>query len=462
MQTGVETERQGTLGGERPNVLWILCDQMRAQATSIYGDSNVSTPEIDRLAKEGVRFVGAVSGTPWCTPFRGALLTGQYPHQSGVLGNYYPLPAEAKTIAHQFRDHGYRTCWIGKWHLAGRGTDAAELPPELRRDSRRFVPPERRGGFEHWFAYENNNKPYDCWVHTHESASGEAYRLSGYETDSLTDLAIDWIEKQTRGQDGNEKPFFAALSVQPPHSPYDLPPGAQGARTPDSIRFRPNVPGVDWVREQAARELVGYYAAIERLDWNVGRIRRALERLGIDKKTYIVFFSDHGDMHGSHGQFRKSCPWEEAVRIPFIIGGPPDMSGAASIADDPLNHVDIAPTTLGLCGIPKPNWMVGSDYSGNATGVKPATPPPDSAYLSLVVPSGVRDGLDRPFRGIVTRDGWKYVALERQPWLLFRLTDDPYEQVNLAHVRRYHPFREPLHRRLAQWIEETGDRFALE
>lgn len=446
----------------RPNVLWIFGDQMRAQATSAAGDPNVWTPELDRLAAEGAHFVRAVAGTPWCTPFRGALLTGRYPHQSGVRGNRDSLPPDARTIAHSLRAYGYRTCWIGKWHLDGKRQDETEASGTAQPvgDSRRIIPPERRGGFEDWFAYENNNKPFDCWVHTGRSNGFESFRVPGYETDGLTDILLDWMGERVR--EDAEKPFFAALSVQPPHSPYDAPDEDVGRHPPGAIRFRPNVPDVPWVKEQAARELSGYYAAIERLDMNVGRIRRGLEQLGIAERTYLVFFSDHGDMHGSHGQFRKSCPWEEAIRIPFVIGGSPLPAGReGAVCDYPLNHVDIAPTTLGLCGIPQPEWMVGYDYSGVVTGRLPEREPPDSAYLSLVVPSNVRDGMDRPFRGIVTRDGWKYVALEHQPWLLFDLTADPYEQVNLAHVRRYHSLREPLHRRLEHWIADTGDRFAL-
>lgn len=442
-----------------PNVLWIFGDQLRAQALGHRGDPNVATPEIDRLALGGVRFTDAVAGTPWCTPFRGALLTGKYPHQSGIAGNHDGLPEQLPTIAHTFREHGYRTCWIGKWHLDGRHRPGLDFSTEAGKDPRRIIPPERRGGFDDWFAYENNNKPFDCWVHTDRDGSSASSRLPGYETDSLTDLLIDWIDQVASA--GEEQPFFASLSVQPPHSPYEAPEADMRRHPPETIRFRPNVPDVGWVREQAARELSGYYAAIERLDWNVGRIRQALERRGIAEHTYIVFFSDHGDMHGSHGQFRKSCPWEESIRIPFIVGGPSRPVGVAGTTSVPLNHVDIAPTTLGLCGIRKPDGMAGCNYAPLVQGGTLSAACPDSAYLSLVAPSNVRDGMDRPFRGVVTQDGWKYVVLEHQPWLLFNLNDDPYEQVNLAHLRRYREQRESLHRRLLQWASDTEDAFAF-
>lgn len=443
---------------KKPNILWIIADQMRGQAMSQSGDPNVSTPEMDRLAREGIRFSGAVTGTPWCTPFRGALLTGLYPHRSGIAGNHDSLPEDQKTVAHLLREQGYRTCWIGKWHLDGRKREGLDYSLQENKDSRRIIPVSRRGGFQDWFAYENNNKPFDCRIHTDRGGETVSFRLPGYETDALTDILIGWIAE--RAGKGDE-PFFASLSVQPPHAPYEAPPENLARHPPDSIRFRPNVPGVERIREQAAAELAGYYAAIERLDRNLGRVRQALEELGIAGHTYILFFSDHGDMHGSHGQFRKSCPWEEAIRIPFIIGGPARGTRSEPLADHPLNHVDIAPTTLGLCGIAPPEWMQGYDYSGVYTSNPHPrqNEPPDSAYLSLVAPSNVKDGLDRPFRGLVTRDGWKYVVLEHQPWLLFNLCEDPYEQVNLAHTARYAPIREPLHRRLERWAAETGDTF---
>ena len=167
-------------------------------------------------------------------------------------------------------------------------------------------------------------------------------------------------------------------------------------------------------------------------------------------------------MHGSHGQFLKTSPWEESIRIPFIIGGHiPRYANKGGRVEVPINHVDIAPTTLGLCGIDVPAWMEGTDYAGYRVRDREVVNEPDSAYLQLVVPTRHGDSVDRPWRGIATRDGWKYVVLEGQPWLMFNLNEDPYEQVNLAHNTRFAKQRRVLHERLARWIAETGDAFAL-
>lgn len=437
----------------RPNVIWVFGDQHRAQALGSAGDPNLATPNLDRLAAEGLRFTQAVCGYPLCCPFRGSLLTSRYPHEC-VPGHEHRLPPEHLTVAHAFHDAGYRTIYFGKWHLDG-------FHESDGRAGLHVVPPARRGGFDEWLGYENNNSQWDCWVHGGDGQGHEVgpYRLPGYETDALTDLAIARLRELA----GIEtQPFFLVLSVQPPHDPYVAPEEWMRRHTPGRIIFRPNVPDIPRVREQASRELAGYYAMIENLDWNVGRIRCALDELNLAKSTHLVFFSDHGDMHGSHGQFRKTAPWEECLRIPFIIGGHVPRY-ANRDGDTPLllNHVDIAPTTLGLCGITPPAWMRGTDYSGHRLHGRSAAVLPDSAYIEAPVPTGHHDSLDRPWRGVVTADGWKYVAIERQPWGLYNLNEDPYELANLAFNTRFRVERARLQDRLAAWISDTGDAFVL-
>lgn len=436
---------------KKSNLIWIFGDQHRAQALGCMGDENLSTPNIDALAADGVVFDRAVAGCPLCCPYRGSLLSGRYPHRA-VPGHQMRLPPELLTIAQPFRAAGYHTAWFGKWHLDG-------FQEKDGRAAFHTIPKNRRGGFDTWLGYENNNAQYDTWLHGHADAREvERYRLEGYETDALTDLVLDHIEQ--RAQTG--APFFAALSAQPPHNPYVAPPEWMGRHVPGRVALRENVPPIRSVVERAQRELAGYYAMIENLDWNVGRIVSALRARGIYDDTHIIFFSDHGDMHGSHGQFLKTSPWEEAVRVPFIVGGGRRYEmKAGTRSDAPVNHVDVGPTSLGLCDIEVPDWMPGTDYSHHRLRKMPTGSEPDSAYLQLVVPTGHGDSIDRPWRGIVTRDGWKYVALEGQPWLLHNLSEDPYELANLAFNTRYRSERRRLHERLAQWVDATGDVFAL-
>ncbi len=434
-----------------PNVIWILADQLRVQSLGCAGESQVCTPNIDNLARDGLWFDRAVAGAPWCSPFRGALLTGRYPHQNGVTATPGRLDPALPTITQPFREAGYHTAYIGKWHLAGSNHQVR-------------VEPECRGGFDHWLGYENRNAQYDTTVHGDGAESG--IRLEGYETDSLTDHLVTYLTshvKATGGADGYQ-PFFATLSVQPPHDPYLAPDRFHRGRNPASVQFRPNVPNVPWVREQFASDLCGYHAMIENLDWNVGRLRSALRRLDIDRETILVFFSDHGDCLGAHAQQQKSSPWEESIRIPFIIGR---AGGRHRIrtgrSNAVINHVDIAPTTLGLCGLPVPDWMAGFDYSGCCAPDPQGgeAEEPDSALLQQIPAKQMRHSVNRPWRGVVMRDGWKYVALPGQDWLLFNTQEDPFEMANYIFDRAYTAQHRRLHARLRRWLEETGDDFPL-
>ena len=434
---------------KKPNVIWILGDQHRGQALSCRGDANVSTPNIDNLSVYGVNFTGAVSGYPLCCPFRGSMLTGKYPHKC-VPGHEFRLDSDQKTIADVFKENGYHTSYVGKWHLDG-------FKESEGRAALHVVPPNRRGGFDYWMGYENNNSQWDCYVHGNADGEIAPYKLEGYETDTLTDLFIDSISKK------HDKPFFAVLSVQPPHNPYSAPEEFMKQHNPAEIKFRPNVPDVGYVKEKAGRELAGMYAMIENLDYNIGRVRNALKEFGIDGNTHIIYFSDHGDMHGSHGQFLKTSPYEEAIRVPFVIGGEKLCYNGRKVGRHNvlINHVDIAPTTLGLCGIDKPDFMQGTDYSGYRLAGRVLENLPDSAFIQSVIATKHPHSVDREWRGVVTNDGYKYVCFENMDWLLFDLNNDPYEQVNLAHNSVYKNLRSRLRSRLKKWIDDTDDKFTV-
>lgn len=441
----------------RPNVIWLMADQFRVQSTGYMGDPNACTPNMDRLAATGANFTKAYAGYPLCCPNRGAMLTSRYPHEVSP-GHEYPLPEGMKTIADAFNEQGYDTFYLGKWHLDG--VKEAEVPTK---DA--VVPKHRRGNFKKWIGYENNNSQYDCWIHGHvDDEEVELQRLKGYETDKLTDRFIEYLD--SKADDG--EPFFAILSVQPPHEPHVAPPEFSEKYNPAHIKLRPNVAASPKLIEKVRRDLAGYYAQIENFDWNVGRVIKCLLNNGLFFNTHIIVLSDHGDCHGSNGFLRKNVPLEEAVRVPFIVSGeipaPYNFDGRLSgdIEEVLLNHVDIAPTTLGLCNIDKPEWMEGTDYSAYRLEwrEKPKNKP-ESVYLQSIIPTLHGNGADRPWRGVVTQDGWKYVCFEEIPWMMFNLNDDPYEMVNLALEPPYFAKRYELHQLLQRWIDETGDEFKL-
>ena len=260
------------------------------------------------------------------------------------------------------------------------------------------------------------------------------------------------------------------LSVRAPHGPYESP-APFDRHTKEDIKLRPNVPNVPWLREKALNDLPGYYGMIENFDCNIGRVVDTLRELKVDRETWIVFFSDHGDSLGSNGMFQKSNPYEESIRIPmFIAKATSDDDGdgdgkATRFCDATFTHVDFAPTTLGMCGIKPPDWMQGHDYSGRmfASPDKQPSPDsePDSAFLQQVHTKRFPAGIDVTWRGVVTRDGWKYVCTPGERWMMFNLNEDPYEQANLVFNTKFKDERIRLHERLEKWINETQDHFPL-
>ena len=439
----------------RPNVIWLIADQLRGQALGVNGDPNVRTPNIDLLALTGVNFRNARSNFPLCCPARGTMLTSRYAHHM-VPGHLYPLPKGQTTIANIFNDAGYHTGYIGKWHLDGNCEFEGNSTTNI-------VPPDQRGGFKKWIGYENNNNQWNTWVHGGEGATAFQYKLPKYETDSLTDLFVKHIEERAAAlKDGADKPFFAVLSVQPPHDPYVAPPEYMGRFNAESIKLRANVPPYPALEEKARQQLAGYYAGIENFDDNVGRIVEALREKDLLTNTHIMVFSDHGNMLGSQGQWLKENPYEESSVVPMIFGGFKSSFGYGTGTSDALfSTIDIAPTTLGLCGIAAPEWMEGHDFSGRRVLSRPKPVEVDSVYLQVVHPSTHPESVDEPYRGLVTADGWKYVCFKDQSWLMFNLSEDPYELVNVAFNMRYRKERAVLINRLKQWVADTKDEFVV-
>lgn len=436
------------------NIIWIFSDQQPAYTLGCNGDPNSHTPTLDRLAGDGFNFRNAVSGFPLCCPFRGALLTGLYPHNCGVKGHIFPLSPEHKTAADYFNGAGYHTAYFGKWHL--HGVEGLDEPTVFE------IPIEARGRYQRWIGYENNNVQYDCYVHGHldQETPYPLTRLKGYETDSLTDYMLDYIKERNE----SDQPFFAVLSVQPPHNPYLAPPEYQRKYQAQNIKLRPNVANIPSVEEVTRLDLAGTYAMIENLDDNVGRVFNLLRELDLDKETWIFFFSDHGDMHGSQGQFMKTIPYQESSNVPFIVwsgsyNAPQGFYGQGNVPY-PINHVDILPTSLGIADIEVPKELDGFDYSP-VLRHEPLENPPVSAYLQNIVPTGHYHSFDRPYRGVVTLDNWKYVCTEHDDVMLYNLNEDIYEQQNLVFNPKWTQKRLELRQLVADWVTKTGDEFTM-
>ncbi len=419
-----------------PNIVYVFADQWRAQATGYNGDANARTPNLDRLAGQSVNFTNAVSGCPVCSPYRASLLTGQYWHKHGIFLNDVPLSADAVTIADVLRGAGYDTGYIGKWHLDGRGRLS-------------FTPPERRHGFTFWRAlectHEYNNSKYF-------GDEPEAKQWDGYDAIAQTAEAQKYIKERSGG-----KPFALFLSWGPPHNPYETAPKEYRDRIrAEDIVLRPNVPAEH--AEAARKDLAGYYAHIMALDDCVGRLMDTVEACGIAKNTIFVFTSDHGDMLHSQGQQRKQRPWDESVRVPFLLRCPVSLGDVGRKTECMLNTPDIMPTLLGLCGVAIPGCVQGRDFSRDL--VQGKEPDADAALLACISPFGefTRKNGGREYRGIRARQH-TYVRDINGPWLLYDNAADPYQQNNLCGKEEHHALLERLDRRLKQKLDECGDAF---
>jgi arylsulfatase A len=405
---------------EKPNLVLILADDLGTNDLSCYGRTDQSTPNLDRLAKEGGRFTTAYCAQPICSPSRAALMTGKSPARLH-LTNFLPgradapsqklrqpviagqLPIEEVTIAESLRGAGYATACIGKWHLGGAG----------------FGPKEQ--GFDFTFAGKANTQPGAA-----EGSKGE------YE---LTAQAEQWIEQQ------KDRPFFLYLAHHTPHIPF--------AATDEDLA------------KNAKSFNPAYASVISHLDNCVGRIVSKLDQLKLSDRTIVVFTSDNGGLHvlesnatpATHNtpyRAGKGFVYEGGLRVPLIMRAPGRIK-PETIIEQPVVLTDLMPTFLEFAGI-DPAKSVGpldgvSFAKALPSGLVPARP------LFWHFPNYTNQG-GRPAGAV--RDGdWKLVEqYEDGSVELFNLATDPGEKTNLAEK---HPARaEELKAKLAAWRRSVG------
>lgn len=427
----------------RPNVLLIIADEWRSQAFGHAGDRNARTPAIDAFAREAHSFPNAVSGTPVCCPARASLLTGQYPLQHGVYINDVPLEPRGTTLGEAFAGAGYRTGYIGKWHVYG--------SPEGRWERRLSpIPREKRFGFDYWKACECTHNYARSLYYDGDDPTPRYW--PGYDAIAQTQDAIGFIE----GQAGRADPFFLTLSWGPPHFPYMAPEDYARLYRDRAIDFRPNVP--PGRRDEATGELRNYYAACALLDDCFRDLTGALDRLGIAGDTIVLFMADHGEMAWSQGLLRKLAPWEESVSIPLLVRYPALLGRKAAAPRAPINIPDIMPTLLGLAGLEIPASVAGTDYSPLLRG-RSMPDAPASAYLNMPVPvwDARMDGLAE-YRGVRT-DRYTYVRSVDGPWLLYDNRADPFQRRNRVADPAFARVRERLEAELTGWRRRLDDAF---
>ena len=445
--------------GKRPNVLYVFSDQHRALSLPGEPFNQAMAPTLSRFRHENISMESCISNYPLCTPHRGILISGLYPHQSQITHNGQTLQPVHPGLGDAFQSAGYHTGYVGKWHLYnGEGT---------------FVPPgPYRFGFEDWNVWANTNQHYNGIMFN--PVTGQKETIPGYQPTRMTDQALDFLDKQKSA----EKPWMLVVSWNPPHPPYNPPPVDADLYDPGTLKFRPNVrlstpadkilnPYPQLQSMETLRQAEqGYYGGITAIDKEFARLLKALDDNGMTDDTIVVYTSDHGDMMGSHGHVAKQMPHEESCRVPFMVRLPGVKGGSSS--DALFASVDIYPTMCGLAGIPIPKHCTGRDYSslmrgegkfGQAKFGEAKFEEPEMVFLLNEKGPPDRQEVDVPtYRGLRTRTHTYAVQLDGR-WVLYDNVADPYQMNNLVKDPANKPLLDKFDAALIAWSKSTGDPF---
>ena len=448
---------------QKPNIIYIMADQLRYDMMGYAGNYQAITPHLDRMAEEGVNFANCVSVTPVCAPHRASLITGKYSSSTGMVINEIRMNPNHKTIAHVLTENGYQTGFIGKWHLW------ANIAGHHGQFETAYIPPgPHRMGFDgYWAAYNFNHRNFNGYYYMDDTVR-HTYKKT-YEPEAQFDMAMDFMERQS----GSADPFALFLYVGVPHDPwqkdnvpeeyYEMFKDTE-FRLPDNFEETPD-PYMDrntnperwkkyWKKNIPEMKRV-YYAMVTSLDEYMGRLMAKLKELEIDENTIVVFSSDHGEMFGENGRIFKLTFYESAARIPLLIRWPGKIP-AGLVSDATINTPDLMPTILGLADLPVPDEVEGMDLSHKCLGI--AGPEPPFAFMQ---------GMGHTF---LWRDGheWRAIRDKRFTYarylvdgkeLLFDNQKDPLQTKNLIGD----PFFTGIHRKMQEAMEtkmeELGDEF---
>ncbi len=450
---------------DRPNVVFVLTDDQRADALSCMGHPHLKTPNIDRLAKEGALFKNHFCTTSLCSPSRASILGGLYAHAHGVVNNFTDYPKDLPTFPRTLQDDGYTTAYIGKWHM---GEDDDSVRP----------------GFDHFVTHRGQGKYFDTEFRAN---NGEREVVKGYYTTVVTDMAIEWME--SREKDNDDQPFLLMLGHKAPHSFYF--PEEKYEKTFDHVRFpypesafelednpvwisqRLSTwhgiygPLFDWRKEfpdtSAAamldfeRMLRAYLGTILSVDDSVGRLYEYLEKIGELDNTIFIFTSDNGLLEGEHGMVDKRTAHEGSLRIPLVVRYP-DLIAAGKVIDAQTLTLDFAASILEICDAPPlpktqgkswkklvsegdSEWRTSWYYEYNYEAQFPYTP---------------------NVRALRTNE-WKYMRYphgdgspDKHMAELYNLQDDPEERNNLIKDPQHADLVKELHAELDRRIAEAN------
>lgn len=465
---------------KRPlNLVVFLPDQQRIDTLKCYGNSNVHAPNLNKLAAEAVVFQRAYVTQPVCSPSRGSLMTGWWPHNSGCTNNGFPLDPKIRTLP-QVIGGDYRAGYIGKWHL------------------REQTPTQR--GFHEWVSVEGISDYSEFLMEkglrpNHKNGAFSAQTISDLplelsQADFLQRKACDFIQRNKNA------PFILVVSFVEPHSPYNGPFNNEHHLTESNLEGMAPPPGPDpvplryrllreWQNDKAQAEKAirqfrfgitrsdyldlrrKYYGLITLVDRSIGSILSSLESAGVMDRTVIAHTSDHGDLLGDHGLFGKGVMYEQAVAVPLLIripGGPQksvsqrvshidfvptvlDLLGQSSATD--LPGKSLAPMIFGENGQPRNVLIEWNPYKKQEKRLKKGT--------SLAPPGSVTRAIRESTRTMIAPDGWKLSLRDNDLCELYNLNEDPSEQRNVYYNGQFASVIERGTNEILRWQQETGD-----
>jgi arylsulfatase A-like enzyme len=451
----------------RPNVLYVFDDEHRFQSMpgEPFSDS-IAAPNLEAFRKANFSMDRCISNYPLCSPHRGILMTGLWPFQNGITRNWLELGTQFESIGHAFSKAGYRTAYVGKWHLSGPGHDRAFIP----------AGPHRQG-FQDWHVWGAVDK-HMSYSFTFNPDTGEKIQPQGYQATLMTDQAVSIIH-----EDHGDKPWMMVVSWHPPHFPVDDAPEEDESYFADKkVGLRPNVEtghsdhGPVHSTEAITRFHRGYYAHIRAVDREFGRLLKALDETGQADHTIVIFTSDHGEMAGSHGRMYKQVPFEESAHVPFYVRYP-GVTPQGRSSDTLFASIDLYRTVCGLAGVPVATQIKGRDFSatlrGKSTaesevvflinqGPTPQAEPQDGAKKAAgenAAGDGNGGGYAPPdFRGLRSKTHTYAVARDGR-WVLFDNIKDPYQQHNLIDDPAHKSLTDHFDKLIAAWLREAEDPF---
>ena len=443
---------------DKPNFLVIITDDQRPDTIGALGNPTIETPNLDRLVREGMTFSRATCAFPICIPSRAEILTGATSFRNGVPFSGGRLKKDVVFWGDTLRGAGYHTWYCGKWMndgspktrgyeetsglFSGGGAGKQGREPRYGRKGRLIT------GYRGWTFKTDDGKP--------ELEKGIG--LIGQTSKYIADGAIALLKRQPK------KPFFLHVNFTAPHDPLIIPPGYEGkydpAKVPLPDNFLPKHPFdhghfdsrdeklLPWPRTEkdVREEIAAYYAVIDDMDAQLGRILKTLKSIGQYDNTVVIFSSDHGLALGSHGLMGKQNMYEHTIGVPFIIAGPGVPRGKRTEAQIYLR--DMYPTTCELAGIPIPESVEGKSFvpilQGTATQIYPAI------Y-----------GYFHRYQRMIRTDRWKLIYYPHlSKYQLFDLNNDPAERNDLSSKAEYKKVMASLATRMHEWFRKQGDPLA--